>query len=316
MDKICISNLVYGQPYIDIFLNFHIKSLLENFSEEEFCQRPIYLIFTGEEGLPVIQSHENFSKLKHKFDIQFIKLEGALLHNLRYQLQTSQMQWTVKFALEHKLLVHMASADIYYGKNFFKNALIHIKAGYDSVICPPIRVTFESASSYLLGPELSVDELFEVGFNNLHPLWVASNWESPLFCALPYQILWSDEKSICLRGFSVSPMLFYAQEWMSNMGGCIDLTLSPHFKKPYFCIEWSELPVIELCQILHFYPPFKNKKANIQDVANWAKVHADPANYSMLSKYTIIKKINDPINEELIFKSKLITDVIMTTLKF
>jgi hypothetical protein len=35
MDKICISNLVYGQPYIDIFLNFHIKSLLENFSEEE-----------------------------------------------------------------------------------------------------------------------------------------------------------------------------------------------------------------------------------------------------------------------------------------
>lgn len=317
MHKICISNLVYGQPYTDIFLNFHLKSLLENYSQDYF-NSPVYLIFTENSNLSIIQNHENFIKIKNKFHIEFITMDGInLSHELRYQLQSLQVEWTTKFALEHKVLLHVATADIFYGKNFFKNAIDHIRSGYDSVVVTPIRAAFESASPYLSGAELSVDELFEVGFNNLHPLWTSSNWESPLFSKLPYNLIWTDDKSICMRGFSLSPCLYLPQEWMLAPGmGCIDIHFLQHFKNCYYCTDWSELPSIELGKLSNFYPPFGHKKANIQDVADWAKIHIIKENISNLSRYTIYKKINSPISEELLFRSKLISDAIMLTARF
>jgi hypothetical protein len=76
------------------------------------------------------------------------------------------------------------------------------------------------------------------------------------------------------------------------------------------------MPSIELGQLSNFYPPFWHKKSNIQEVADWVKIYIIPENRSNLSRYTIFKKTNDSINEELIFKSKLIADAIMLTAKF
>ena len=63
MNKICISNLVYGQSYTDIFLNFHLKSLLENLDGNNFINS-YYFIFTEETNIKTIESHNNYQKLK------------------------------------------------------------------------------------------------------------------------------------------------------------------------------------------------------------------------------------------------------------
>ena len=316
MFNLCISNIVYGQPYTDIFLNFHLKSILENFNYEDFGN-PVYMIFTEPSNLSTIQSHANFVKLKNKFSIEIILLEGELTHGSRYEIAAVQVAHTAKFALENNLLLHIATADIYYGTEFFKNAINYIRNGHDSVVSTPIRATYESASSYLYGDKLTVDCLFEVGFDNLHPLWTSSNWDNPYFCKLPYNLLWTDEESICMRGFSQSPILFWPMEWMlkPNMG-CMDISFLPNFKSCYYCSDWSEMPSIELGQLSNFYPPFGHKKSSIQNVADWAKIHILPENRSNISRYTIFKKINTPINEELIFKSKLISDAIILTARF
>jgi hypothetical protein len=312
MPNLCISNLVYGQPYTNIFLNYHLKSLFENIDGDDFSNSH-YLIFTDQTHIPIIEAHENYKKLEGKLIVRFIIIEGAV-YNARYQIQSAQANWTAKFALEKNLILHLTSADTYYGKGIIKSALNFLSNGYDSVVNQPMRITYESAAQHLSNQVLSVDELFEVGFSNLHPLWTSSNWENPYFTLIPYQLIWSDEKSICLRPFSLGVSFAIPQEWMLKVQGCFDMTYISHCKNPYYSTDWSELPMVELQPLLAMYPPFGNKRSDIQAVTDWAFQNIHPDNFGNLSRYIIYKKINDPINEELIFKSKLISDILYTYL--
>ena len=70
--------------------------------------------------------------------------------------------------------------------------------------------------------------------------------------------------------------------------------------------------MVELGPILTFYPPFSNKRSDIQSVAEWAIRNVPPHLFENLSRYIIYKKINDPVNEELITKSKLISSLLYT----
>lgn len=313
MTNVCIGNLVYGQPYTDIFLNYHLKSLFENIDGDSFSNS-YYLIFTDEINTPIIESHENFKQLKDKLIIKIIKIEEILKYDARYQIQGLQAYWTTKFALENNLTLHLTSADTYYGKDSIKSALNYLDNGYDAVINQPMRITYESAAKHLSNHALSVDELFEVGFSNLHPIWTSSNWENPYFTLSPYHMIWSDERSICLRGFSLSPSFVIPQEWMLALKGCIDMTIIQNLKNPYYSTDWSEMPMVELQPLLANYPPFGNKRSEIQSVVDWAIQTIPPDNYRNLSRYTIFKKTNDPINEELILKSKLISGMLSTYL--
>ncbi|MCF8196269.1 MAG: hypothetical protein K9J38_09760 [Polynucleobacter sp.] len=311
MYKICISNLVYGQPYIDIFLNYHLKSIFENIDGHDFSSSH-YLIFTDKDNMPLIESHENIKQLKDKLNVKLIKIEEVLEYDSRYKIQTLQVQWSARFALEHNFLFVIATADAYYGKDFLKNAIKHINNGHDGIVHQPIRTTYESSAKYLTSNSLSVDELFEVGFSNLHPIWTSSNWDNPYFSTSPYHMIWSDERSICLRGFSLSTSVVVPKEWMLLSSGCTDISYVSQLQNPYYSSDWSELPMLELQPLLCFYPPFGNKRSDIQSVVDWAIKSIPLENFENLSKYTIFKKINEPINEELILKSKLISGMLIT----
>ena len=65
MTNLCIGNLVYGQPYTDIFLNYHLKSLFENIDGDSFSNS-YYLIFTDEINTPInIRAASDLTALKH-----------------------------------------------------------------------------------------------------------------------------------------------------------------------------------------------------------------------------------------------------------
>jgi len=317
MNNLCISNLVYGQPYTHIFLNFHLKSLLANLNSYAL-ENSCYILYTEESNISVIESHENFQLLCDKLKVTFVTLDGNKpTYELRYHYQTIQSSESIRYALENKMLLHLTAADVYYGINFFKNSSDFMSKGHDAIAHQPMRIAYESAASYLsTDKSLSVDDLFLIGFHNPHPLWTSQNWHNPYFSVMPYQLLWSDQTAICLRGFSISPSIFIPQESMLESLGSADITIFQHFKNPYVSYDWSELPMVELQQLSSFYPSFSNKKSNIQDIAIWAKKYILKENFSNLARYTIYKRINDPINEGLVSESKRITDAIMATLRF
>ena len=200
--------------------------------------------------------------------------------------------------------------------DFFKKDAEYINLGHDAVINSPMKVAFERASNFLIQREILVDELFNVAFTNLHPIWTSSNWKNPNFTKLPYKIIWTDENSLCMRGFSHTPILVIPKEWMTTLSGAIDTSFLPYFKNPFYSENWSELPWIELKSLQSTYPPENNNKFNINNIANWARQNVLIENFSNLSRYVIYKKTTDQINQNLISNSKIITDVLRTTLIF
>jgi len=314
MANLCISNLVYGNVYTHIFLNYHLKSVLENITEETNFNNSVYFIFTDGGNLDQIKAHENFIKLSTFIPMSFFVIQGGLNYQGRYHFQKVQMQHTVKYALEHHLLMHISCADMFYGPRFFTNALHYFSLGHEAIIVQPARVAFESAAPLLSGAALSADALFEVAFNNLHPLWTSANWDNPYFTNIPYHLIWSDEKSICFRGFSLSPLIVVPQEWMLSASGCADMSFLPNLKNQYFSEDWTEMPCIELQQLMSFYPPFSRKCANTGTLAQWAKKSIPPDNYANLNRYMMFKKSTDPINHELITQSQIVVDSILVEL--
>ena len=312
MSEICISNLVYGESYTSIFLNFHLKSLLENLSANNPFTKSYYLIFTAESNVATIEAHPNYKELKKYLNVFFLKIpDHELTYNARYQIQGTQLTNTAQFAVTNNLLMYMATADHYFGPNFFEKALAYFDQGFDALVHQPIRSTYETAAPSLMGPQITIDELLEIGLNNSHPVWVTENWDSPNFTKYPYQITWSDDRSVCLRGFSLGVTIVVAKDWMTTVGGCTDMTFLPHLTNPYFSKDWSELPMIELCHLISFYPPFSTKRANAKEIADWAKTAVPPDNFKNLSKYIIFKKTTDPVNPELITRSEVIAKEIM-----
>jgi|GEM_PF-1831786 len=312
MSEICISNLVYGESYTNVFLNFHLKSLIENLASSTNFGRSYYFIFTEAANIAKIESHPNLQELKKYLNVHFFKIEGAVQYEARYQLQGLQVQNTVQFAVTNNLLLHIATADIYYGPKFFDSAFAQFEKGFDAIVHQPIRTTYECVAPLLGGNQPTVDELFDIGFNNPHPIWISENWDTPYFTKYPYQMIWADERSVCLRGFSLTPTIVVAQEWMTTAGGCTDITFLPHLKNPYYSNDWSELPMLELCHLFSFYPPFSNKRSNALEIATWAKSHTLPENFKNLTKYIIYKKTTDPINQDLIARSEVIAQEIIS----
>jgi len=313
--KICISNLVYGDSYTIIFLDYHLKSVIENVRSNVVIENSYYLIFTDGKNIDLIKRHPNFQFLQSYFSFNFLVFSENLEYNNRYSYQGIQQQHTAKFCLENELLMLFSVADLYYGPNFFKNAIEKMSLGHDAIVTHAMRVSFESVGSYLKDNSFEdSDTLFDIGFANPHPLWVASNWDSPLFSRIPYHMLWTSEQSILVRGFSLGPLVTKPQDWMLAAGGCTDITYMANLKTPYISQDWHEFPSLELGMLFSFYPPFLNRRASPALVADWASKNIPQENYKNLFHYMIFKKKNSPIEQPLVERSLTIAQEIVDLL--
>jgi hypothetical protein len=305
--KICISNLVYGEIFTKVFLNYHLKSLLENLSSCRLPEGSIYLVFTDEKNISELDFHKNVAAVRKFLPLEIVVIDSELKNDMRYHLQSLQMKETIKYCIEKDLLIHQTCADVYYGPNFFQNLIQKISEGFDVIFSNPMRTAYESASPLLITQIYAVDDLFDIGFQNPHPLWMSSNWNNPYFSVIPYHILWTDSKSIVLRGVSIGVYLCEPREWLLEYHGCSDMINRKKFKHPYYCKDWSELPMLELAFLATFFPSFKNQKASVRSVAEWIFLQNLSDNID-IDLYTIFKRSSDSVDIHLIEESKKVME--------
>ena len=317
MPKLLISNLVYGEVYTDIFLNLHLKSLLENLSEKFFEKDSYYLIYTDGKNIKAIKSHINFHRLNQWMKVHFVIIENGLTYENRYNVQTIQLQNSVKFALDSNIdYMMIACADVYYGPDVFKlvfNILDENK--YSSIWTAAFRATYETTKDILFEHCLSKSQLYDLVFQNIHPLWMHADWNSHRFTKIPYQMIWSNDSQLIMRGYSWTPIIFKPESWMLNASGCIDISFDPNIETIYWCQGWWEIPLVELGQLHHFYPPFGNKVAKVDDVVNWTRASIPQRNWNNLKRYWFFDKGKSDILASLMIKtSDLIVDEISVKL--
>lgn len=313
--NVVFSNLVYGEPYTKIFLYLHLKSLLENIKNIVFTEKSKYLIYTDGKNVDQIKENAGYKALRQLMDVVFVEIKSDLSYNKRYSVQSIQFQHSVDIAIKQDSLFHHAAADIYYGKNFWNNCFaIFERESIDAIFGHAIRSTYDAAGDILASKEITNDELYDIAFRNLHPLWAFGIWGTPLFTKIPYNLLWTDGEQIICRGFSIPPLLFKPNKKMAGIGGCSDITVKRHCDAPYFENDWSSLPCVGLEQLTHFFPVFQKKRSSVEYVTNWARKSIIPDNYKNIEIYQVIKKTDIETNMALVSESRVIADNIVRNL--
>ena len=316
MLDVLITNLVYGEPYTSVFLNLHLKSLIENLGKNALGPRSMYLIYTDDQNIEKLAQHKRFQDLQAIIKTVLIKIDLKLDYRHRYNLQTIQLQHSLRIALEHDLFLHQACADVYYGPNFWLNACNLVEQfDLDGLFGFAIRSTLETTADLIGNQYLDSDSLFDLAYDNLHPLWIAANWNAPHFTNYPFTILLTESDQIICRSFSIPAVLFKPSVEMANIDGAGDISILPQCRNLYVESDWQNLPMIEMVQLGAFFPPFSRKKASVNLITQWAKQRIPMENFSNLLYHQVIKKTNTPLNDELFAESQKVSSEIVLRLQ-
>lgn len=286
--KLLISNLVYGPYFLKIFTDYHLKSLLAPEAIPTHKHRTEYLIFTDDETLPQLQAHPVIAELKSLIPVQFCVLGGGkLTKKMRYTALIHVFKESVQMALKKEMLLCPIVADSFFARDCLAKFFLRLDdTEYESILSLPMRAAYEPMAPYLdaLKHDLSSMELFHLAYKFMHPLWVASHWNSPQFSSIPFSILWNTGEGVFSRSFSTAPICFWPTQEMLAVDRSPDAEMPALCKKPYWATNWIDVPIIGIDPLMEYYPPFTQKPSDIKDVAHWAKKVMYPCQFEYFKK--------------------------------
>lgn len=282
-----MANLAYGPMYCDLFLNQHVKSLLDETNLPAIADKykVEYLIFTDPDSINKIGEHENIKKLKQYANVLMMKFDENMKFTARYGALKEMMRISIDYAIKRGGVCSLFVADLVVARDFFTKILSRIDEGYDSVISSPMRAAAESAIPILNKYQhaFSSEDLFRLAFLHMHPLWTHSHWKNPQFTRMPYSMLWNSGMGILNRSFSMAPLVFKP---VPEMSGCdmLDVDVPKHCKKPYIAYNWDDCPIIGVEPLFCYYPSWENEAANAAKIGKeFSKDKLDPSQINFLN---------------------------------
>ncbi len=289
MKDLLITNVVYGKEYADVFLNFHLKAMLDETNLPAAADRIEYAVFTDAETAPILQDHPNFIKLSNTVRTHIMLFtwpEGADRFGERYSILVGTFRMSVNRALELDSYLSALVADLVPAKGFIPKILKKVDEGYDSVFVMPPRSALEAMAPELNRRDDAIFplELFDLCYRNMHPLWVACNWLSPQFTKLPYSLVWNLQGGLLVRSFATTPVIFTPNQEMMTIRQVIDVELPSMCSNPFWATDWTDAPIIGVEHLQCYYPPFLNAPANTEAVREWALKTLHPSQMAFLEK--------------------------------
>lgn len=278
--KYLITNLVYGDIYARLFLNNHLKSILDDTNLPAIVEKydVEYMIFTDQQTVKMLSYHPNVVKLSKicKVTSYIFGWPNEAVNKFahRYGLILNMVKESVKKALADDALLTTWVADLVVAKEFFPRILKRIEDGHGAVFVLPMRATAEPMAAHLLSKKDAYPdrELCALALECLHPLWVACNWNNPMFSKLPFTLLWNTIGGLMARTFSTTPIIFRPKEIMLETRGMIDGDIPQYCENPYWCHDWTDAPVIGVEPVVCYYPPFTNRPATVGYVEEFTSI--------------------------------------------
>ena len=277
------TNLVYGATYANLFLNFHLRSILDKSNLPAIADQYVleYAIFTDDETVPILTANKNFQRLAKLCEdsgggIAFIKFEWPKevtnRFDQRYGALVQMFKASADQALKQNAWLTAWVADLVVAKGFYSKILKKIEDGHGAVFVLPPRGGAEG----MVGPlgkgeeALEAKELFTLVYENMHPLWQACHWDTPQFSKLPFSLLWNSGTGLLARSFSITPIIIKPSQKMTEGRGMIDGDIPAMCENPYWCEDWTEAPVCGAEPIQCYFPAFINKTSDIPWVKQWS----------------------------------------------
>lgn len=323
--KLLMTNVVYGDIYSDLFLNQHLKSMMDESNIPAVKDRFQYLVFSDRDTFPKILEHPNFLKMQEVLGKENVELneigwpkdQPMDRFGARYSIIMGMFKESVKKALNRGSLLSAIVADLVVAREFLPRIFAHIDAGYDSVFVLPPRGALES-----IGPELDkypramhADDLWRLIYNNLHPLWLSCHVRPEgMFTKLPFSLLWNSmQGGILARSFSVTPVILTPDEKMIEGRGMIDGEIPALCKNPYWCRDWTDAPIVGVEPLFCYYPPWGPHTAKAEWVLQWSRQCLHPTQLHLLKEklYYPSKEMAE-VSEELEKASDKFVEVVLT----
>ena len=299
-----ISNVVYGDCYPALWLDNHIKSICDDTNLPALREKYKleYALFTDEHTLQAISRHPSFMRLGQLCEMHIVTIKWPADANQfasRYGVLAETFHKILEVALQKNAYSSCLVADLVFAKHALPRILKKLENGHDAVFNVPIRSAADSVNVVLnsLPGAPSDMELFELAYANLHHLWVASHWESPLFSKFPYSILWNSGTGLLAHNFGITPIAFKAIDELKNVRGVIDSDVPAMFKNPFWATDWTDAPVAGVEPLSNgHYPPFLQHRSSVEFVAEWATKGTQPCQLNYLDKplyYPSRKRFNN-----------------------
>jgi hypothetical protein len=295
MKKLLFTNVVYGPLYAEIFLNYHLKSMLDESNIPAFKDRCSgYVVYSDNETAATLLNHPNFQRLQKLIPVRIdgvnfpkgVETYGQKFQK-RYGVLTFTFRQAVEEALKEDVLLSPMVADLVVAHGYLEKLFSRFDQGFDSVFVLPMRTAFEAMAPglSLVPGALRAEDLFNFGFACLHPLWVACDWNSPRFTKLPFTLLWTNPGvGLLARSFSITPIAFEPTKEMGQTLNVIDVEIPSLCKNPYWATDWVECPIIGVEPLQCYYPPFKNEGSSDKGVAEWAHKTLHKSQFEWLRK--------------------------------
>ncbi len=171
--KLLLSTAVWGEDYLEIFLEYTLKSLLKsnNLLNKQISKKSEYLIYTKNEHVNSIKNHRNFKSLKKKIKIYFFDINKFNKTNKYASLKTlqnSSLNYGYKNKFEYFSFIY---PDSVFGDNHYATLLSKIKKGYKIVMCPGPLGIYENFVKSFKNKELNNKNLSKFIIKNLHPFY-------------------------------------------------------------------------------------------------------------------------------------------------
>lgn len=274
--KYLITQLVYGDTYAKLFCNNHVKSILDPSNIPAITDKydVEYLIFTDQDTHKTLAYNPWVKKLAQTVKVSinlFAWPNKGNRFQMRYGLLLEVFRQSVQKALTDGAILTTWVADLVVAQDFFPRILARMDAGHGAVFVLPLRSASEAVTPKLAEVHHALPDiqLFNIGFEALHPLWVACHWDNPQFTKLPFTLLWNSGGGLLARSFSTTPIVFKPTEAMLSSRGMIDGDIPGLCENPYWCEDWTDAPVIGVEPLICYYPPFANRPASTGWVNEW-----------------------------------------------
>lgn len=276
--KFTMCNLVYGQLYPDLWLENQLKSLCDPTNLPALREKYDleYVLVTDEETLQHITRHPNFMRLTQCCTVPVIKLTwppDSDRFGSRYGMLVQMFQQVLPEVLAKNSWFGCWVADLVFAQHSLPKMLARLEQGHDAVFNVPIRSAADSVNPLLQRlPGAPTDlELFEMAYHNIHHLWVASQWDAPLFSKFPYSMLWNSGTGLVSHHFGITPIVFKPTPEMKAVRGGIDSDMPAFFKNPFWAEDWIDAAVAGVEPLSNgHYPPFLQQPSSVEYVARWA----------------------------------------------
>lgn len=287
-----MANLVYGEMYLSLWLNNHIKTLMDptNLPAVKDKYHLEYVIFTDEETFRVMSIQPAFNVLNRICEVNVVKMNWPTdsdKFGSRYHLLCQMFHQVLPVALQNKGWMSLFVADLVFAKHAIPRILKRLENGHDAVLMVPIRGTVDSLGmDFAKLEEAPTDmELFKMCYEHLHHLWVAAHWDAPLFSKFPYSMVWNSGSGLLTHNFGITPIVFKPNEAMRGVQGVIDSDVPAFCERPYWATDWLNAPIAGIEPLSNgHYPPFLQHRASTDFVIEWSKKGTQPVQALNLDK--------------------------------